>query len=105
MSFIITKIFRLKRIDICSDGYIVNSLEAALWCFATTNSYEEAVLKAVNLGEDTDTIAFLTGTMAGLKYGINGIPQKWLNQLARINDIKELCKKFSEYCFTISQRN
>lgn len=93
------EIIELKRTDISSDGYVVNSLEAALWCFATTNSYEAAVLKAVNLGGDTDTIAFLTGTIAGLKYGINNIPIKWIRQLIRLNDIKELCGKFSEYCF------
>lgn len=93
------EITKLTRTDINSDGYIVNSLEAALWCFATTNSYQEAVLKAVNLGGDTDTIAFLTGTIAGLKYGIDSMPKEWINQLARINDIKELCSRFSEYCY------
>lgn len=91
----------LERSDIISDGYVVNSLEASLWCFATTNSYQEAVLKAVNLGGDTDTIASITGTIAGLKYGIKSIPEEWVNQLARINDIKELCGKFSDYCFGI----
>lgn len=89
----------LERTDINSDGYVVSSLEAALWCFATTSSYQEAVLKAVNLGGDTDTIAFLTGTIAGLKYGIDNIPKEWISQLAKVDDIKVLCDKFSDYCY------
>lgn len=93
------EIIKLKREEIHSDGYVVNSLEAALWCFATTNTYQQAILKAVNLGGDTDTIAFLTGTIAGLKYGIDNIPDKWISQLARIEDIKKLCGEFSEYCY------
>lgn len=99
------EIIGLHRVEISSDSYVVNSLEAALWCFATTNSYQEAVLKAVNLGGDTDTIAFLTGTMAGLRYGINSIPKEWLDHLARINDLEELCSKFSKYCFEKNEIN
>ena len=97
------EIMELTREDIISDGYVVHSLEAALWCFATTNSYQKAVLKAVNLGGDTDTIASLVGTLAGLKYGVKDIPKVWINQLARIEDITELCEKFSEYCYKIKK--
>ncbi len=93
------KIAGLERREICSDGYIVNSLEAALWCCVSTNSYQEAVLRAVNLGGDTDTIAFIAGTIAGLKYGIDGIPEEWVEQLARINDIKVLCGEFAKCCY------
>jgi len=68
--------------EVKSTGYVVDSLEAALWCFGTSKSYVEAVLKAVNLGGDTDTIAALTGALAGLKWGLEAIPEKWIKQLA-----------------------
>lgn len=70
------------RRDIISTGYVVTSLEAALWCFGVSESYPEAVLEAVNLGGDTDTIAALTGALAALKWGIEGIPKHWIDALA-----------------------
>lgn len=73
---------RMRRKDIKSTGYVVDTLEAALWCFGTSKSYSEAVLKAVNLGGDTDTIAALTGGLAGIKYGYDAIPAKWIDKLA-----------------------
>jgi ADP-ribosylglycohydrolase len=77
-----------------SDGYVVHSLEAALWCFFKHNSYKGTVLEAVNLGEDTDTISAIAGTMAGLKYGLNGIPEGWLLQLVHRDKIALLCDQF-----------
>ncbi|QJD97788.1 ADP-ribosylglycohydrolase family protein [Mucilaginibacter robiniae] len=76
--------------QIYSSGYVVHTLEASIWCLLTTNTYAEATLKAVNLGEDTDTTAAVTGGLAGLLYGLDGIPQKWLLTLARRDDIEEL---------------
>ncbi|MEN6615469.1 MAG: ADP-ribosylglycohydrolase family protein [Syntrophorhabdus sp.] len=73
-----------------SDGYVVHTLEAAFWCFLTTGSYREAVLKAVNLGYDTDTTAIVTGGLAGIYYGARSIPQEWLNQIARRKEIEQL---------------
>lgn len=70
------------RKDVVSTGYVVTSLEAALWCFGVSESYPEAVLEAVNLGGDTDTIAALTGALAALKWGIEGIPKHWVDTLA-----------------------
>ncbi|MBF0784752.1 ADP-ribosylglycohydrolase family protein [Muribacter muris] len=81
--------------DIQSSGYVVHSLEASIWCLMTTNNYAEAVLKAVNLGEDTDTTAAITGGLAGILYGIENIPENWLNILARKNDIESLCNRFA----------
>ena len=69
--------------EIMSSGYVVSSLEAALWCLARTSSYEEATLMAVNLGHDTDTVAAIAGGLAGLYYGYEGIPVKWLEVVAR----------------------
>ncbi|WP_342662942.1 ADP-ribosylglycohydrolase family protein [Flavobacterium soli] len=77
--------------DIHSTGYVLHSLEASFWCILNSNSYEETVLKAVNLGSDTDTTAAIAGGLAGLLYGFDAIPEKWINQLARKNDILELC--------------
>ena len=81
--------------EIESSGYVLHSLEASLWCFLNLNTYEGAVLKAVNLGGDTDTTAAITGGLAGLYYGMDSIPQKWITALARKNDIDDLCERLS----------
>lgn len=78
-----------------SSGYVVDTLEALMWCFLNTNSYEECVLKAVNLGEDTDTIAALAGGLAGLYYGYDNINTNWLNNIVKYDLIDDLCNKFS----------
>lgn len=77
-----------------SRGYVLHSLEASLWCFLNSETYPEAVLKAVNLGEDTDTTGAITGGLAGIYYGYESIPQEWLDVLVRKNDIEELCGQF-----------
>lgn len=87
-----------ERDDIRSDGYVVHSLEAALWCFFKHPTYKDAVLEAVNLGSDTDTIAFITGTMAGMYYGMDNIPEKWVNTLVSKDKIVNLCDRFTVYC-------
>jgi ADP-ribosylglycohydrolase len=79
--------------EIKSTGYVLHSLEASLWCFLNSETYSEAVLKAVNLGEDTDTTGAITGGIAGIYYGYESIPQEWLNVLVRKDDIEMLCKK------------
>jgi len=89
-------LFSLSIDDLSSKGYVVYSLEVALYCCYHTNSYREAVLMAVNLGRDTDTNAMIAGALAGLYYGYSDIPSDWLNQIARIDYIKELCDKFYE---------
>lgn len=67
---------------IVGSGYVVRSLEAALWCFAHTNSFREAVLKAVNLGDDADTTGAVCGQIAGAFYGLAGIPTAWREKVA-----------------------
>lgn len=64
-----------------SDGYCEHTLEAALWCFLNTSSYADCVLTAVNLGDDTDTTAAAAGALAGVYYGFEAIPPKWIGQL------------------------
>ncbi|MGM9424723.1 ADP-ribosylglycohydrolase family protein [Hydrogenophaga sp. MI9] len=67
--------------DIRGSGYAVDSLEAALWCFHQTESFEAAVLRAANLGDDADTTAAIVGQVAGAYYGVQGIPSAWLARL------------------------
>ncbi|MCU0448065.1 MAG: ADP-ribosylglycohydrolase family protein [Microscillaceae bacterium] len=80
--------------EISGAGYVVSTLEAAVWCFLHQDNYPDTVLKAVNLGEDTDTTATVAGALAGLYYGMEQIPAKWLNQLARQADIDDLINRF-----------
>ena len=89
----------LKYKDLRSGGYVIETLEAAFWCLLNTNSYSEAVLAAVNLGHDTDTTAAVVGGIAGIHYGMEGIPEFWIVQLARMEEIillgDQLWEKFS----------
>ncbi|MCR4763779.1 MAG: ADP-ribosylglycohydrolase family protein [Lachnospiraceae bacterium] len=78
---------------ISSTGYVVDTLEAALWSLLTTDSYRDAVLRAVNLGGDTDSIGAMTGALAGLYYGEHAIPAEWKNVIARREWIEELCSR------------
>lgn len=71
----------LPRSEVKSDGYCAHTLGAAIWCLCNTNSYRECVLMAVNLGDDSDTTAAVAGALAGVAYGYEAIPQKWLGQL------------------------
>lgn len=79
--------------SINSEGYVIDTLEASLWCFLNTCSYAEAVLKAVNLGEDTDTTAAVTGGLAGIYYEVENISLEWINTVARKDDIVALSNR------------
>ncbi|SIS91684.1 ADP-ribosylglycohydrolase [Chryseobacterium ureilyticum] len=79
--------------EIRASGYVLHSLEASLWCFLNSENYSESVLKAVNLGEDTDTTAAITGGLAGIYYGFENIPQEWVSVLVRKDDIIAVCEK------------
>ena len=87
---------KLPETEMKSSGYVVDTLEAAIWCLLTTDSYEKCVLKAVNLGDDTDTVAAVAGGLAGLLYGYDAIPQKWIDTLIKRDYIEDLCKKAAE---------
>ena len=86
----------LPMSKIASSGYVVDTLRASLWCFLTTDNYKDAVLKAVNLGDDTDTTACVTGAIAGLYYGLEEIPEEWLEKLARRELFEEIAKKMDK---------
>ena len=73
-------------------GYVVEALEAALWCLVATDSFKDCLLKAVNLGDDTDTVAAIAGGLAGLYYGYHAIPAEWLEVLQKRDWIEEMCK-------------
>lgn len=79
-----------SRSEIKGSGYVVECLEAALWCFYRTESYEAAVLEAANLGDDADTTAAVCGQVAGAYYGASGIPKRWLERLVMRDLITEL---------------
>ena len=76
-----------------SSGYVVHTLEAAIWCVLNSNSYEETVLRAVNLGRDTDTIAAIAGVLAGIIYGMQTIPAEWMNTLIKIDYLFDVCRR------------
>jgi ADP-ribosylglycohydrolase len=79
--------------NIFPSGYVVESLETAVWCLITTNTFKDCLLKAVNLGDDTDTIAAIAGGLAGLYYGYEAIPQEWLAVIQRRDWIEDMCRK------------
>lgn len=91
------KIHKLPAYKIRGSGYVLHALEAGIWCLLTTNNYKDAVLKAVNLGEDTDTTGAITGGLAGLLYGFDNIPFNWISQLARHDDIEDLAIRLALY--------
>ncbi|HEY5590341.1 MAG TPA: ADP-ribosylglycohydrolase family protein [Paludibacter sp.] len=71
-------IYELKEGSISSSGYVLDTLEASIWCLLTTDSYKDATLKAVNLGSDTDTTGAVTGGLVGLLYGYENILKGWI---------------------------
>lgn len=87
--------FGCDRKHIKGSGYVVDSLEAALWCFYTTNSFRDAVLAAANLGDDADTTAAITGQVAGAFYGAAGIPREWLGRVVMAQEISEMAEQLS----------
>jgi ADP-ribosylglycohydrolase len=89
-------IYELKEDSISSSGYVLHTLEASIWCLLTADSYKDAVLKAVNLGSDTDTTGAVTGGLAGLLYGHENIPKNWIGQLMRKNDIDDLANRVNK---------
>ena len=86
----LSDVYAWKREDVESSGYVLHTLGASLWCLANTESYAECVLAAVNLGSDTDTTACVAGALAGIVYGMEGIPKEWVETL-RGKDVIERC--------------
>ena len=77
-----------------SSGYLVDTLEASIWCLLNHSCTKDIVLAAVNLGLDTDTTGMVAGSLGGLYYGLDGVPQRWLHSLSRKAEIDELIDRF-----------
>ena len=82
--------------EIRSSGYVVDTLECVLWILLKSNSFEETIITSTNIGEDTDTIGAIVGSMAGIIYGINSIPKEWLDKLIKRDYLINLASKFEE---------
>ena len=82
-----------ERKHISSSVYVVDTLEAVLWCLLNTEDFREAMLKAANLGDDTDTVAAIAGGIAGLHYGYEGIPTEWLQKIQRREWVEAVCEE------------
>lgn len=82
--------------EIRGSGYVVDSLEAALWCFYSTDNFKGAILAAANLGDDADTTAAITGQIAGAYYGESAIPKTWLECLVMATDIGEMAERLAQ---------
>ena len=95
-------IYELEEDTIQSTGYVVHTLEASIWSLLTTDNYVDAVLKAVNLGEDTDTTGAVTGGLAGMLYGFETIPKFWIEVVAKKEDINKLIHQ--DYKVTIETK-
>lgn len=88
----------LNPTEVSGSGYVIDCLEASIWCALSSNSFQEGVLKAVNLGDDTDTAGAVAGALLGLRFGRESIPQGWEDQLARRQDVVALCERFQAAC-------
>lgn len=89
------KIVSVARDEIKSTGYVIDTLEAVLWTFFNADGYRDTILKAINLGGDTDTIAAIVGGIAGIYYGVNNIPKEWIQSIVKK---EELYQMFEQFC-------
>ena len=85
-----------KEDEIKSSGYVIHSLEASLWSFYHTNTFEEAILKSVNLGDDADTVGAITGQLVGAFYGVDGIPDEHIEGLSKSDEIVVIMKRLAK---------
>lgn len=93
--------YETPREEIKSSGYVVDTLEAAVWCLLNTDNYADCVLKAVNLGGDTDTTAAVSGGIAGLVYGEDLIPDLWIATLLGRSSIDFICELFANQTYKV----
>lgn len=92
------KIFDNNLDDISGKGYVIYTFECVVHCLLTTDNYKDAVLKAVNIGHDTDTNAAICGGLAGIYYGFDSIPVDWTDQINRIDYLLSLCEEYEAFC-------
>ncbi len=94
--FIQHDVREVAHVDLRSGGYVMESIEASIWCFLQKDNYVDIVFEAINLGHDTDTTAAIVGGLAGLFYGAETIPEYWIASTARLEDIIELGNKLNK---------
>jgi ADP-ribosyl-[dinitrogen reductase] hydrolase len=85
----------LSRDAVSSSGYVIDTLQAALWAWSETTTFEDALVLAVNLGDDADTVGAVTGQIAGAMYGASAIPARWLERLAWRESIEALTDRLT----------
>ncbi len=90
------KVLNADEDEIQSSGYVVHTLEASIWAFHRTNTFREALLLAVNLGDDADTVGAVCGGLAGTYYGLKAIPNEWVNALQKKEYVFSLAEAFAE---------
>jgi ADP-ribosylglycohydrolase len=95
-------IHELEEEAIQSGGYVIQTLEASIWCLLTSDNYEDAVLKAINLGGDTDTTGAVTGGLGGLLYGFESISKIWVSSIRKCNEINKLIHRFHRQVNSLS---
>lgn len=91
------KLSQIGMEEIDSTGYVVSTLEASLWVIMNTKNYSQAIIGAIHLGGDTDTIGAITGSIAGLLYGVDTIPDRWIKKLRRIEYLEDIAKQFQNF--------
>ena len=92
------RIFNNDLDDLSGKGYVIYTFEVVVHCLLTTDSFRDAVLKAVNIGGDTDTNAAICGGLAGIFYGYDAIPVDWIGQIYRIGEVHSLCERYEAFC-------
>lgn len=89
-------IYKFNISEISSSGYVVDTLECAMWILLNANSYKDTIIASTNIGNDTDTIGAVAGAMAGIIYGYQNIPEEWLSKLVKKDYLEEYCDKFEQ---------
>lgn len=91
-------ISKLRIDDISSSGYVVDTLECALWIFLNLDNFKDCIIASTNIGDDTDTIGAVVGSLSGIYYGIESIPKEWIDKLQRKDYLLSLAAKFEQVC-------
>ena len=91
------------RSEIRGSGYVMDALEASLWCVARTTTFESAVLMAANLRDDADTTAAITGQLAGALYGNEAIPARWRNLIAKSRELHSVAERLFQTSIAVSR--
>ena len=83
--------------EIESSGYVIDSIEAALWAFFTTPNFRDGAVRVVNLGDDADTVGAIYGGLAGAFYGADHIPATWTEKMQRVDLLEDIIHRILKY--------